>query len=78
MPLNLKEVPTESMVNELAARYPNFMLIGANEGFAGANLITDCMYMQGHILINMGLVKLLDDTLMQEWRGMKEAADDTP
>jgi hypothetical protein len=78
MPLNLDEVPMEQILSRVAKSYPNLLIIGANEGFAGENMVTDCIFIQGHLLINMGLLKILEHAIMEEWIASKEQADDAP
>lgn len=63
MPLDLGQVPTDDLINALIKRYPNFLMAGANEGFVSDH-ISDCFFIEGNILINLGLWDLMHQHLL--------------
>jgi hypothetical protein len=80
MPLNLSEVPPEAMVEALSTRYPNMVLIGANDTFVNENreTVTDMLFINGNILIDLGLLEIARAHMMHEWNAGCTPADDAP
>lgn len=66
MPLSLKEVPSDDLLTELNRRYPHMIFVGTNTEFVKEHF-TDCIYIQGNILVNMGLWLLTKEQLLDGW-----------
>jgi hypothetical protein len=80
MPLNKDEIPTEVAVDIISSRYPHCVIIGANDTFVSPDreTVTDLLFINGNILIDLGLVEIAKAHIMKEWHEGCTPADDTP
>jgi len=63
MPLDLVQVPTDDLLEALHKRYPNLLIAGCNAEFIKEH-VADIFYIQGNVLINLGLWDLMHQTLL--------------
>ena len=63
MPLDLAQVPTDDLVDAINKRYPNLIVVGCNAEFIKEH-IADIVYIQGNVLIDLGLWDLMHQTLL--------------
>ena len=63
MPLDLSQVPTDDLLDALHKRYPDLVVAGCNTGFIDEH-VADLFYIQGNVLIDLGLWDLMHQTLL--------------
>jgi hypothetical protein len=63
MPLDLSQVPTDDLLDALHKRYPDLMVAGCNTAFIDEH-VADLFYIQGNVLIDLGLWDLMHQTLL--------------